>query len=88
MESDQVGLSCAKGAEGGRGDSEMEAALRRHQPSSLRPPAGVLTWSRVGAWMAPVLTLSWVRAPEPRAVIGNRHLRILLPLVNDNVIDC
>lgn len=38
MESDQVGLSCAKDAEGGRGDSEMgsaEEAPAQQPPSSL-----------------------------------------------------
>ena len=93
VESDQVGLPCAKGAEGGRGGSEMEPVLRQrywwweHQPSGVSPPAAGPPRSRVGAWTAPVLACSRVSPPEPRAVIGNRHLRILLPLVNGSVVD-
>lgn len=93
VESDQLGLPCAKGAAGGRGGSEMEPVLRRRcwrweqQPGAVSPPAAGPPPSRVGAWTAPLLAWSWVSPPEPRAVIGNRHLRILLPLVNDSVVD-
>ena len=63
------------------GASAEEAAAQQRLSSCCGPAP-----ERRGAWMAPVLALSRVRAPEPRAVIGNRHLRMLLPSVNHNVI--